>query len=196
MGQSPAPQITALINAGVPDENIRVERANGSKAIWPERDLMLKGLRRGDTLKIARLDRLFYSIQNLVVLGTELTNRGIRLQVIEQNIDSESFEGRDLFGMLSALAELQRDFVSATTNDGLAKARARDRTGGRKPALTDQQVTQAVKLHTDGTPVADIAVQAQSLTHHPLPLLQPRPQRRNDPRRQHRLRRLLESTPR
>ncbi|WP_442942223.1 recombinase family protein [Nonomuraea sp. NBC_00507] len=55
-------------------------------------------------------------MQNLVVRGTELTNRGIRLQVIEQNIDSESFEGRDLFGMLSALAELQRDFVTATTN--------------------------------------------------------------------------------
>ncbi|RBQ13967.1 recombinase family protein [Spongiactinospora rosea] len=137
LGQSPAPQINALIEAGVPAENIRAERANGHKAIWPERDLMLKDLRRGDTLKITRLDRLFYSLQNLVVLGTELTHRGIRLQAIEQNIDSESFEGRDLFTMLNALADLNKDFVIANTNDSLLMARAR---GGawvavRQPSL-------------------------------------------------------------
>ncbi len=35
-----------------------------------------------------------------------------------------------MFGMLSVLAELQRELIVANTNDGLASARARGRVGG------------------------------------------------------------------
>jgi DNA invertase Pin-like site-specific DNA recombinase len=40
-----------------------------------------------------------------------------------------------MFGMLSVLAELQRELIVANTRDGLAAARARGRTGGRGPRL-------------------------------------------------------------
>jgi DNA invertase Pin-like site-specific DNA recombinase len=157
VGQSPLPQIKTLIHAGVAEDDIHLEEANGYKSVWPKRDLLLSQLRRGDTLKITRLDRLFYSIQNLVVLGTDLRNRGVRLHVIEQNIDSDSLEGRDLFGMLSVLAELHREFAHATTNDGLATARARGRTGGRPPKLNDTQTEQLRQLHAAGTPIPSLA---------------------------------------
>lgn len=156
-GQSPLPQIKALVQAGVAEDDVHVEKANGYKSTWPERDLLLSRIRRGDTLKITRLDRLFYSIQNLVVLGTDLRNRGVRLHVVEQNIDSDSLEGRDLFGMLSALAELHREFAHAATNDGLATARAQGRTGGRPPKLNDAQTEQLRRLYAAGTPVPSLA---------------------------------------
>lgn len=159
IGQSPVPQISTLIQAGVPEAGIYLERAGGHKTAWPERDLLLANLRRGDTVKITRLDRLFCSIQNLVVLGTDLRERGIRLHAIEQDIDSESLDGRDLFGMLSALADLHRDFVLSTTNDGLATARARGKTGGRPPLLSAEQTGQALQLYESGTPVARLARQ-------------------------------------
>jgi DNA invertase Pin-like site-specific DNA recombinase len=159
IGQSPVPQINTLIQAGVPEAGIYLERAGGYKTAWPERDLLLASLRRGDTVKITRLDRLFYSIQNLVVLGTDLRERGVRLHAIEQDIDSESLDGRDLFGMLSALADLHRDFVLSTTNDGLATARARGKTGGRRPLLSAEQADQALQLYGSGTPVARLARQ-------------------------------------
>jgi len=41
-----------------------------------------------------------------------------------------------MFGMLSVLAELQRELIVANTRDGLAAARARGRRGGRPPKLT------------------------------------------------------------
>ncbi|MGW7447611.1 recombinase family protein [Kitasatospora sp. NPDC054795] len=157
IGQSPVTQISTLLTAGVAEKDIYVERANGHKSAWPERDLLLPRLRAGDTLKITRLDRLFYSVQNLVVLGTDLRNRGVRLHVVEQQIDSESLDGRDLFGMLATLADLNAQFVAANTNDGLASARVRGRIGGRPPKLNDHQIQDLIQQHADGARVPTLS---------------------------------------
>ena len=52
-----------------------------------------------------------------------------------------------MFGMLSVLAELQRELIVANTRDGLAAARARGRTGGRRPRLTPDQAELAQQLY-------------------------------------------------
>ncbi|MCQ8836567.1 recombinase family protein, partial [Streptomyces samsunensis] len=130
-GQSPVPQINTLMRANIAEEDIYIERTNGHKAAWPERDLLLPRLRSGDTITVSRLDRLSYSVQNLIIVGTDLRNRGIRLYAVEQNIDSNTLEGRDFFGMMSVFATLHHEFVLAATNDGLAAARGK--TGGRPP---------------------------------------------------------------
>ncbi|WSN53934.1 recombinase family protein [Streptomyces sp. NBC_01296] len=80
---------------------------------------------------MTRLDRLSRSVLHLVTLGANLRERGIGLHVIEQGIDTSTVEGRAMFGMLSVLAELQRELIVANTMDGLASARARGRVGGR-----------------------------------------------------------------
>jgi DNA invertase Pin-like site-specific DNA recombinase len=67
--------------------------------------------------------------------------------VIEQGIDTSTVEGRAMFGMLSVLAELQRELIVANTMDGLAAARARGRKGGRRPSLTDDQAALAQQLY-------------------------------------------------
>ena len=72
-------------------------------------------------------------------LGAELRERDIGLHVIEQGIDTATMEGRAMFGMLSVLAELQRELIVANTMDGLASARARGRVGGRRPDFTPDQ---------------------------------------------------------
>ncbi|MFJ9752802.1 recombinase family protein [Streptomyces chartreusis] len=156
-GQSPVPQINALMRVGVAEEYIYIERTNGHKTAWPERDLLLPQLRSGDTITVTRLDRLFYSVQNLIIVGTDLRDRGIRLHAVEQDIDSNTLEGRDFFGMMSVFAALHHEFVRAATNDGLAAARTRGKTGGRPPRLTPEQVEQAQQLYDSGIPVPKIA---------------------------------------
>ncbi|MFD8381815.1 recombinase family protein [Streptomyces sp. NPDC059679] len=167
-GQSPVPQINTLMRAGVAEEDIYIERTNGHKTAWPERDLLLPRLCSGDTITVTRLDRLFYSVQNLIIVGTDLRNRGIRLHAVEQNIDSHTLEGRDFFGMMSVFATLHHEFVLAATNDGLAAARARGKTGGRPPRLTPEQVEQAQQLYDSGTPKNRPHLQER--TRHDLPL--------------------------
>lgn len=87
---------------------------------------------------------------HLVTLGAALRERGVGLRVLEQGIDTTTAEGRAMFGMLSVLAELQRELTVANTKDGLAAARARGRTGGRRPKLSPNQAQHAQKLYDGG----------------------------------------------
>jgi DNA invertase Pin-like site-specific DNA recombinase len=148
--QNPDHQIDALTRAGVAPTDIYVDHASGAKASRPQLENVLRMLRAGDTLKITRLDRLGRSVLHLVTLGAELRERGVGLHVIEQGIDTSTPEGRAMFGMLSVLAELQRELIIANTRDGLAAARARGRTGGRPPRLNPDQATLAQQLYDAG----------------------------------------------
>jgi DNA invertase Pin-like site-specific DNA recombinase len=148
--QNPVHQIDALRRVGVDPVNIYVDVASGAKASRPKFDLMMKVLRDGDTLKVTRLDRLGRSVVHLVLLGAELRERGVGLHVIDQGIDTSTAEGRAMFGMLSVLAELQRELIVANTRDGLAAARARGRHGGRRPRLTAHQAELAQDLYDAG----------------------------------------------
>lgn len=145
--QNPDHQIDALLRAGVDRDHIHIDTASGAKASRPKLDLVLQLLREGDTLKVTRLDRLSRSVLHLVTLGADLRERGIGLHVIEQGIDTSTMEGRAMFGMLSVLAELQRELIAANTMDGLASARARGRAGGRRPRLTPDQAALAQQLY-------------------------------------------------
>ncbi len=148
--QNPDHQTDALARAGVAERDIYLDHASGAKASRPQLDQLLRNLRDGDTLIITRLDRLGRSVLHLVTLGATLRERGVGLRVLEQGIDTSTAEGRAMFGMLSVLAELQRELIIANTRDGLAAARARGRVGGRKPKLTTAQVRHAQKLYDAG----------------------------------------------
>lgn len=145
--QNPDHQVDALQRAGVAARDIYVDIASGAKASRPKLDLVMQLLREGDTLKITRLDRLGRSLLHLVTLGAQLRERGVGLHVVEQGIDTDTAEGRAMFGMLSVLAEYQRELIVANTNDGLAAARARGRVGGRRPRLTPDQARLAQQLY-------------------------------------------------
>ncbi|WP_433191465.1 recombinase family protein [Actinoallomurus sp. CA-150999] len=144
-------QIDALVRAGVECERIFADTASGAKASRPQLDQVISLLRPGDTLKITRLDRLSRSVQHLINLGADLRARDISLHVIEQGIDTATMEGRAMFGILSVLAELQRELIVANTMDGLAAARSHGRVGGRRPKLTQRQLDQAQRMYDDGT---------------------------------------------
>lgn len=146
-GQNPDHQIAALLREGVPRDQIYLDTAPGAKASRPQLDLLLQMLQAGDTLKVTRLDRLSRSVLHLITLGAQLRERGIGLHVIEQGIDTATMEGNAMFGMLSVLAELQRELITTDTKHGLAAARARGRAGGRPPRLTSGQAALAQQLY-------------------------------------------------
>ncbi|MFF4795091.1 recombinase family protein [Streptomyces sp. NPDC001276] len=93
-----------------------------------------------------------------MTLGAELRERNIGLHVIVQGIDTATMEGRAMFGMLSVLAELQRELIVSNTNDGLASAQARGRVGGHRPKLTEDQAALAQRPYDErGKTIQQIA---------------------------------------
>jgi DNA invertase Pin-like site-specific DNA recombinase len=138
-------QRDALKKAGV--DKIFIEKITGTKASRPELDKLREQMREGDTLVITRLDRLGRSTRDLLAISSELEEKGVELEVIEQQINTKSAEGRFYFTMIAAVSELERAYLVARTKDGLASARARGRLGGRKPKLSEAQKKQVKKLY-------------------------------------------------
>lgn len=134
------------------------ETASGKGAARPELEQCRKALRHGDTLIVWRLDRLGRSLHDLVQIVAELEQKGIGFESITERIETSSAAGKLVFHVFAALAEFERNLIRERTNAGLAAARARGRSGGRKPKLGDKDVKEIRALWRDKSiPVSDIA---------------------------------------
>ena len=156
-GQNDDSQVDELTVYGV-DKLFVDHGISGKHASRPELDKALAYLRDGDTFVITRLSRAMRSLKHLIELAADLRERGIELVVLKQDIDTSTPTGRLVFHILAAFDEFQRELIVEGTLEGLEAARARGRTGGRKPKLTDSQVKHARELYADGEhTVAQIA---------------------------------------
>lgn len=149
-------QRDALRLAGV--GSIYEEAASGKLAVRQELGHCLKALRAGDTLVVWRLDRLGRSLPDLVQIVAGLEERGIGFESITEKIETTSAAGKLVFHVFAALAEFERNLIRERTLAGLLAARARGRSGGRKPKLDARQIREIKRLMSDPTiPVGEIA---------------------------------------
>jgi len=139
-------QLDALTSAGC--ERIWTDTASGRLARRPEWDKCLDYVRAGDELVVTRLSRMARSVRHLTEIAALLTDRGVDLVVLKQGIDTTTPAGRFLFHVIGAM-EMLADLISEGTLEGLQAARARGRTGGRKPKLTARQATVARQMYDE-----------------------------------------------
>lgn len=140
-------QRDALLQAGC--RVIYEEAVSGKSAIRLELEQCRKALRPGDTLVVWRLDRLGRSLPDLVQIVAQLEQQGVSFESLTEKIETNSAAGKLVFHVFAALAEFERNLIRERTCAGLAAARARGRKGGRKPALTSQQVREIKALLRD-----------------------------------------------
>ena len=140
-------QADALKAAGA--DKVFIEKITGTKASRPELDKLREQMRKGDIVVITRLDRLGRSTKDLLAISSELEEKGVELEVLEQNINTKTPEGKLFFTMIAAFSQFEHDLMVARTKDGLAAARARGRLGGRKPKLSEAQKKQLKKLYDE-----------------------------------------------
>ena len=136
-------QIDALTQAGVAEGQIYSDEASGKASDHPGLEACLKALRKDDVLVVWKLDRLGRSLKDLVNTVQDLADQGKGFRVLTgqgTDIDTTSPSGKLVFGIFAALAEYERKLIRERTIAGLAAARARGRKGGRRFALTKNQV--------------------------------------------------------
>jgi DNA invertase Pin-like site-specific DNA recombinase len=144
-------QLEALRQQGCRPEWIFVDTASGSRTQRPGLEACLASVRPGDVLVVWRLDRLGRSMAHLVALIEDLRARGVGFPSLGDGvIDTTTASGELVSHIFSALAQFERQLMQERTRAGLAAARARGHTGGRKP-LDPQapRVHMAKLMHQD-----------------------------------------------
>ena len=108
--------------------------------------------------------------EDLLALAEELRERGAGLVVLKQQIDTTTPTGRLVFHVLGAIDEFQRELIIEGTREGLDAARARGRTGGRKPKLSAAKAATVRRMYQatgpDGKRLHTVAEIAQAVGVH------------------------------
>lgn len=149
-------QRDALRHAGC--STIYEDATSGKASVRPEFELCKKALSAGDTLVVWRLDRLGRNMPDLVQIVADCERRGVNFESLTEKIETGSPAGKLQFHVFAALAEFERSLIRERTQAGLAAARARGRSGGRKPKLSSKQIRHIKALLRDpNTSVAKLA---------------------------------------
>lgn len=126
-------QVDELRAAGCSE--VLKEHASGADRQRPVLAALLhRGLQRGDTLVVVKLDRLARSLDHLLEVVRTLEVRGAFLRVLGDPIDTATPQGRFMLQMLGAVAEFERALIRERVVSGLARAAREGRRGGN-PAL-------------------------------------------------------------
>lgn len=146
-GNSLAEQRQQLMDRGC-DEVIE-EQYTGATTERPQLDALLTRLYEGDTLMVTKLDRLARSATEGANLIKELTDKGIRVNILNMGEVDERPQGRLMLHILLAFAEFERDMIVERTQAG--KAIARTKAGFRegRPAIDARRKEVAVHLILD-----------------------------------------------
>ena len=121
--QTTQPQRDVLEAAGC--QLIFEDIASGAKADRVALRRCLKSLNEGDTLMVARLDRLGRSAQHLLEIVNGLRKRGVFFRSVHESFETASAQGQMMMTMLGAFAEFERNIISERTKAGITAARSR-----------------------------------------------------------------------
>jgi len=144
-------QRDALQGLGVDAGRIYVDHGlTGTHRDRPGLRQALAACRAGDTLVVAKLDRLARSLPDARAIADELTSRQVKLALGTSVHDPTDPVGRLLFNVLAMVAEFEADLIRARTREGMKVARAKGRLRGKQPKLSPTQEAHLVKLYRAG----------------------------------------------
>jgi DNA invertase Pin-like site-specific DNA recombinase len=109
----------------VPCDLVFFEQESGANRERPELARTLRALQPGDTLVVARLERLGRSLIHLLHIMEDLEARGIAFRSLAEGFDMRTAEGRPLMQQLGAFAEFERKRITGRINSGIAAAKKR-----------------------------------------------------------------------
>ena len=147
-GYSLSEQKAAVIDAGAdPAHVIEDADISGKNIERPVMQLLRLAVRDGDTVIVYSLDRLGCSIADIAALIQDWTSHGITIKTIRGGIDTSTIEGRNMAGLMPAIAETERQLILERTAKGRAAALAASKNCTRPKTWTDKDAIKIAKLY-------------------------------------------------
>jgi DNA invertase Pin-like site-specific DNA recombinase len=138
-------QIDSMIEYGVAPEDIFQDKASGKTVDRPAWQACFRDLQKGDILVIYSLDRLGRKLSDLISIEQSLFDKGVKLKVLSQPIDTSYSGGRMLFHIIGSLAQWERENNWERTQHGLDQAKARGVVGGQASNFSDEVIRNALE---------------------------------------------------
>lgn len=155
-------QLQALNDAGVQQSNIYTDKATGKNINRQGLQELLKAIQAGDTIVVTKFDRLARSLKDGIELIEELTNRGIKLNILNLGMFDDTATSKLLRNILLSVAEFEREMIHERQMEGIAIAKANGKYKGKPKKYTESnpKVIQALdwfaNRKTNGKTVKDI----------------------------------------
>lgn len=126
----------------------------------PQFAALLGQIRNGETLVVAKLDRLGRDAQDVGATVKLLASRKISVIVLQLGkLDLTSPAGKMMLTMLAAVAEMERDMLVERTQAGLARAKSEGKTLGRPSKTSAEQRADIIAKHAAGESISALARQ-------------------------------------
>ena len=124
----------------------------------PQFKALLSQIRDGETLVVAKLDRLGRDAQDVGATIKALAVRKIEVIVLQLGkLDLASPAGKLMLNMLAAVAEMERDLLVERTQSGLTRAKSMGKILGRPPKTTDSQRAKIIEMRKNGESVSALS---------------------------------------
>jgi DNA invertase Pin-like site-specific DNA recombinase len=94
-------------------------------------------LRTFDAVVVWKLDRFGRSLKHLVNSLSDLEELGIQFVSLRDGFDFSTAQGRLMFQIVAAMAEFERTLIQERVRAGMARAKAKGRTIGRRRLCVD-----------------------------------------------------------
>lgn len=125
------------------------EKESGAKSDRPQLAALLEYVREGDTVVVAKLDRIARSIRDLLSIIDQLAEKGVTFKVLNANIDTSTPTGKLQLSILGAVGEFEREIMLERQAEGIAKAKVAGRYKGRK-ATAQAKADEVLKMASEG----------------------------------------------
>ncbi len=140
--------------SGIELDRIFEDKASAKDTNRPQLMELLRYVRQDDHVYIHSMDRLARNLSDLLRLVTELTNKGVTVHFVKENLTFAPDEktapmAKLMLSMLGAVAEFERSMILERQREGINLAKARGAYKGRRP-LSDGKIEAARQLLLQG----------------------------------------------
>jgi DNA invertase Pin-like site-specific DNA recombinase len=144
-------QVEALLKYGVEAEHVYTDKITGANMERQSLKELLSIVQEGDLIIVKKLDRLGRSVSQVTNLIEELTEKGIFVKSIDDNVDTSNSSpmAKAMLQLLAMFSEMERNFIVERTKPAIENARANGVQFGR-PKASKQIYEIAVKEYMAG----------------------------------------------
>jgi DNA invertase Pin-like site-specific DNA recombinase len=141
-------------------DQVFIDKASGKGTQRPELDALLSFVRAGDTVVVHSMDRLVRNLDDLRHLVQTLTQQGVRIEFVKENL---VFTGEDspmanlMLSVMGAFAEFERALIRERQREGIALAKQRGAYRGRKKSLDGERRAEMKRRIEAGEPKTQVA---------------------------------------